>query len=567
MAVLRWRLADRIGIVPRLLMLSLAALVLAVVLVQGWTLRAVQDGATQQAQTALDASLALLHLRLAPLGTGWADAADGLTLGGHKLAGRNDLVDDVKAVTGAVATIFAGDLRVATNVSKPDGTRGIGTRLAPGPAYDSVFRSGIAYRGRNVILGAAHLTVYEPVRDASGRTVGILFVGVPLASVETTVAAVMREAVAAGGAVAVAVGLTLLWLLRRTLRPLETLAARLHDIAGGALEGAVPCTLRRDQIGAIARGLAALREAALQARSLERAAETARALAAAEKRAALAALATTVEQATETVAAEVAQGGGALAGIADGMATSAARTDESARAAAAAAGRALSNAQGVAATVEQFAAAIAEITTQTGHSGAAIEAAITEGRGTRIAIEALTSRVGRIGAVADLIAEVASRTNLLALNATIEAARAGEAGRGFAVVAGEVKQLAAQTAQSTEEITRQIAEVRMATEAAVAAVGRIDDSIARIDAIAAAIAAAVRQEGLASSEIARLIAETAQMAEDVASRIDSVSAEAARTGRAAGAVHDGAEALQRAVSGLRQTVQQALHGSAAAIAA
>jgi methyl-accepting chemotaxis protein len=67
----------------------------------------------------------------------------------------------------------------------------------------------------------------------------------------------------------------------------------------------------------------------------------------------------------------------------------------------------------------------------------------------RTTIEALNERVGRIGAVADMINDIAAKTNLLALNATIEAARAGAAGKGFAVVASEVKQLAKQTASST----------------------------------------------------------------------------------------------------------------------
>ena len=108
-----------------------------------------------------------------------------------------------------------------------------------------------------------------------------------------------------------------------------------------------------------------------------------------------------------------------------------------------------------------------------------------------------------------MIGEIAAKTNLLALNATIEAARAGDAGKGFAVVASEVKALATQTARSTEEIARHIGEVRDATGASVAAVARIEQTIGEINAIAGSIAAAVEQQGAATAEIARNVAETA----------------------------------------------------------
>src|ERR1700690_3852074 len=107
-ATLRYA-ADRVGIVPRLMASSLLAMVLSVVLVQAWTLRTVDDSVLQSAQADLDASLRLLHQRLAPLGTEWALGAEGLTLGGTRLAGRNEIPDAVKSVTGAVATIFQGD--------------------------------------------------------------------------------------------------------------------------------------------------------------------------------------------------------------------------------------------------------------------------------------------------------------------------------------------------------------------------------------------------------------------------------------------------------------------------
>jgi len=67
-------------------------------------------------------------------------------------------------------------------------------------------------------------------------------------------------------------------------------------------------------------------------------------------------------------------------------------------------------------------------------------------------IISLVEGIEKVGNTSQRIEEIAGETNMLALNATIEANRAGEMGRGFAVVAGEVKVLAAQTAEATREI-------------------------------------------------------------------------------------------------------------------
>jgi len=75
-------------------------------------------------------------------------------------------------------------------------------------------------------------------------------------------------------------------------------------------------------------------------------------------------------------------------------------------------------------------------------------------------VSALAEASNRIGQIVSTIEAIAKQTNLLALNATIEAARAGEAGKGFAVVAGEVKTLANQTAEATDDIRSRITELR-----------------------------------------------------------------------------------------------------------
>ncbi len=561
------RAIGRMGLVARLMVLSLAAMAVSVALVQVWTLSAVEDASREQAQAQLDASLALLHQRLAPLGHEWMQDARGLVLGGTPLAGRNDIADDVKSVTGAVATIFQDTTRIATNVQKPDGARAVGTPLAAGPAFDSVVGQGKTYRGQNIILGTPHLTVYEPVFDAAGKRVGILFVGVRLAAVDAAVDSVLRRAEIGGAVAALAVALILGWLIRRALRPLGQLAGVMTRLAGGALDVTVPHTGRTDSVGQMARALMTLRDASQQAAAARTAAAEAAAQAERDREALRTATTETVQHATDAVAAKVAAGGGELARIADGMAEAAQRSGGNARAAAQAADGALSNVQGVAGAAEELAAAIADISERVTQSTRVGADAVAAGRGTRESIDALTGRVGRIGAVAGMIAEIAQRTNLLALNATIEAARAGDAGKGFAVVASEVKQLAAQTARATDEIAGQIAEVRTATEEAAAAVARIETTIGGMDQIAGSIADAVRQQDAAAREIARLIAATEGIAHEVAGRVAEVSAETEQTGAKAAAVRSGADELAKLVAGLQQTVVDALRETPARAAA
>jgi|GEM_PF-4702380 len=98
-------------------------------------------------------------------------------------------------------------------------------------------------------------------------------------------------------------------------------------------------------------------------------------------------------------------------------------------------------------------------------------------------VEALATRSEAIQQVAQSIQSIASQTNLLALNAAIEAARAGDAGRGFAVVADEVRNLAARTAQATEEVGRMAEDIRQQTAAAVEHLASQDQGL--VDGVAA----------------------------------------------------------------------------------
>lgn len=92
-------------------------------------------------------------------------------------------------------------------------------------------------------------------------------------------------------------------------------------------------------------------------------------------------------------------------------------------------------------------------------------------------IHKTNASVVKIQEVVNLIAEVASQTNLLSLNASIEAARAGEAGRGFAVVASEIQKLAEQTNSSAKVIDDIILTLSKESQETVLSINEVTDMI------------------------------------------------------------------------------------------
>ncbi|MGB5078665.1 MAG: methyl-accepting chemotaxis protein [Sphingorhabdus sp.] len=138
------------------------------------------------------------------------------------------------------------------------------------------------------------------------------------------------------------------------------------------------------------------------------------------------------------------------------------------------------------------------------------------------ATDTLSEQSQSIESILGLIRDIAGQTNLLALNATIEAARAGDAGRGFAVVAQEVKSLANQTAQATDEIAQKIAAIQSATKASVDSNASIRETVNEVKLSAERIRHAMEDQAQTVTMITASVDETALAADLMSNTISAI---------------------------------------------
>jgi len=447
-------------------------------------------------------------------------------------------IDAVSRITGDTTTLFALDpatgefVRRSTNVKKPDGTRAVGTILGKtGPVHPVVAR-GETFSGVVGILGVPYVTTYAPVFSPSGEVIGVLYSGVKTSAVDGVVAA-WRDSIFAATAIALLIaGLLLFFLGRRLVRPLVDLKEALGRVSAGELDTRVPHCDRLDEVGAVARVAEALRAAARERETLVAAQERDHARRRADQ---------------DRITGRIADFRGSVAGVISALGRDVGTLNETAHDLVGLADEANARADGatrateeassgvatVAEAVSDLTESVAEIDRRVGAAAGIVAAARGAAEDSSRRISSLADASARIGAVLDLIRDIAAQTNLLALNATIEAARAGEAGRGFAVVANEVKTLAGQTAHATDQISGQIGSIHEEVEAAVSAiaviVARIEETATYTDAIATAVGRQTAATAAISDSARSAARGTAEAAEGVA----GVGGVAARTDEAA----------------------------------
>ena len=323
---------------------------------------------------------------------------------------------------------------------------------------------------------------------------------------------------------------------------ISKLEGQMHLLAEGDTNIAISGTDRLDSVGSMAKAVEVFKASMIRNRELAEA-QRQEQQAQLQRAETIAKLTREFDLDVGTVLSSVSNSAQEMRQTSEVLSGTASSTSQRAMAVASASEQASANVETVAAASEELSSSVQEINRQVVNSQDKAEHAAGEAQRTNAIVNGLSEASTKVGEVVSLITNIADQTNLLALNATIEAARAGEAGKGFAVVANEVKSLANQTAQATEEITGQISHMQTVSQDAVNAIQSITNAISEINTVTETIAEAVAQQGIATSEIAGNIEEAASGTREVTNNIRIVTTDAQDTGSASEQVSQTAHGL------------------------
>ncbi len=352
---------------------------------------------------------------------------------------------------------------------------------------------------------------------------------------------------------------------RSVTQPMSVGVGLLDEVSRGNLAVDVPASLteRRDEIGTLSRSLQAM---VVNLRRLVGDLNSGTHLLA------------TASTDLSTIANQMAGGSRKTSAKANSVAAAAEQMSQNSASVASGMELATTNLSTVAGSTEEMTSTIGEIAVTSEKARAITRDASEQADRVTGLVQTLSRSANDIGKVTETITQISDQTKLLALNATIEAARAGAAGKGFAVVAHEIKELARQTADATEDIRGKVEGIQNSTSGTLGDLERISSVIREITEIVNSIATAIEEQSSVTKDIARNVSEAVSGVTDANQRVgqmaeasQSVAREIVLVNEAAGEMATGSEqSLTRAAElaqlaeDLRKIVAQFRTGPAAA---
>ncbi|MEQ9488137.1 MAG: methyl-accepting chemotaxis protein [Alphaproteobacteria bacterium] len=149
----------------------------------------------------------------------------------------------------------------------------------------------------------------------------------------------------------------------------------------------------------------------------------------------------------------------------------------------------------------------------------------------------------RLDSLADSISQIAGRTNLVSLNASLEASRADANGNGFSMIAAEIKSIAGQVQQASEDTRQRHADLRADLDATLVAARMISDTAGNTNDTVRSLENAVALQAVSAGDIARSTRNVASKIESIAEKLNSLAESAAASEQASGDISASADAL------------------------